>query len=159
MPYLIIITIVLITSPFILRLAQSQKKEVKRNLRLALLVILATQLSLGLLNWENFTSGRSGFELLLIFPNSFLGLFFIISAIQIILLTINKSFNNLVVILNFLNSVLIFAGMIRLSNILGFQAVSFASVGAVFLTLIGNVIVLSYINKDKNLFKKYLYFK
>ena len=159
MPYLIIIVIVLITSPFILRFAQSQKKEVKRNLRLALLVILATQLSLGLLNWENFTSGRSGFELLLIFPNSFLGLFFIISAIQIILLTINKSFNNLVVILNFLNSVLIFAGMIRLSNILGFQAVSFASVGAVFLTLIGNVIVLSYINKDKNLFKKYLYFK
>jgi len=155
MPYLIIIAVVLITSPFILKLAQSQKKEVKRNLKLALLLILTTQLILGLLNWENFTSGRSGFELALIYPNSLLGLFFIISIIQIVFLIIGKSFNTLVVILNFLNSVLIFAGVIRLSNILGFQAVSFASVGSVFFVLFGNIVALAFINKDKNLLKKY----
>ncbi len=155
MSYLIIIVIVLITSPFILSLAQSQKKEVKRNLKLALLLILTMQLILGLLNWENFTSGRSGFELSLFYPDSLLGLYFIVSTIQIVLLTINKSFNTFVVILNFINSVLIFIAMSRLSSILGFQAVSFASVAAVFLVLLGNIIALAYINKDKNLLKKY----
>ena len=41
--------------------------------------------------------------------------------------------------------------MIRVSAVLGFQAVSFASVGTVFLMLIGNVIALVFINKDKNI--------
>lgn len=45
--------------------------------------------------------------------------------------------------------------MIKLSNILGFQAVSFASIVAVFLVLLGNIIGLTFINKDKNLLKKY----
>ena len=155
MPYLIIIVIVLMTSPFILRLAQSQKKKVKRNLKLTLLILLAAQLILGLLNWENFTTGRSGFELSLIFPNSFLGPFFIVSVTQIILLMIGKSFNTTVIILNFINTILIFLGMIKLSNFLGFQAVSFASVSVVFLVLFGNVLGLIFINKDKNLLKKY----
>lgn len=157
MPYLIIIVIVLIASPLILRLAQNQKKEVKRNLKLALLTVFTAQLTLGLLNWENFSVGRSGFELSLAHPSSFLGFFFIISVIQATLLILNKSFNTLVVILNFINTILIFAGMIRLSSILGFQAVSLASVGAVFLVLMGNVLALAFINKDKNLLKKYPY--
>lgn len=157
MPYLIIIAVVLTISPFILRLAQSQKKEIKRNLKLTLLILLTAQLSLGLLNWENFTSGRSGFELSLIFPSSLLGLFFVISIIQISLLILSKSFNALVVLLNFINTVLIFVSMIRLSSILGYQVVSFASIGTVFLVLFGNVIGVAFINKDKNLLKKYFH--
>ncbi|OGE33185.1 hypothetical protein A3C59_03650 [Candidatus Daviesbacteria bacterium RIFCSPHIGHO2_02_FULL_36_13] len=155
MPYLIIVVVVLIVSPFILKLAQSQKKEDKRTFRNLLLFILAMQIGLGVLNWENFTAGRSGFELAFIYPSSLLGLFFITSISQIILLMVGKSFSTLVVILNFINSVLIFTGMIRLSNILGFQAVSFASIGSVFLVLLGNIIGLNFINKDKNLLKKY----
>lgn len=157
MPYLIIIVAVLLISPFVLKLAQSQEKEDKRRLKSALLILLTTQIILGLLNWENFTTGRSGFELSLAYPSSFLGFFFIISVIQATLLILNKPFNNLVVILNFINTILIFAGMIRLSSILGFQAVSLASVGAVLLVLIGNVLALAFINKDKNLLKKYPY--
>lgn len=155
MPYLIIIVVVLIASPFILRLAQSQDKKDKRNLKHIFLIILVIQICLGLLNWENFTVGRSGFGLSLAYPNSFLGFFFILSLIQIMILLL-RPFDTLVVVLNFFNSVLIFIGMTRLSNILGFQAVSLASIGAVFLVLAGNVVSLSFINKDRNLLKKYL---
>lgn len=152
---LIIIAVVLITSPFILKLAQSQKEKDKSNLKSLLLSILVLQSGLGLLNWENFTSGRSGFELSLAYPSALLGFFFIISAIQISLLIFNKSFSTLAVILNFINTVLIFMGMIRLSNILGFQAVSLASIGAIFLVLVGNILGLALMNKDKILLKKY----
>lgn len=154
--YIIILAAVLVFSPLVLKIASSQKKETKRQLRFILLSILSAQILLGFLNWENFNSGRSGFEFLLTYPNSFLGFFFIISALQTILLMINKSFNTLVVILNFVNSILIFIGMIRLSNMLGVQVVSFASIGAVFLVLTGNIIALAFINKDKNILKKYL---
>lgn len=154
--YVIILAVVLLISPFVLKIASSQKKNDKQQLKFILLFLLSAQILLGFLNWENFSSGRSGFELALSYPNSLLGLFFIISLLQIIFLIINKSLNSLAVILNFLNSILIFVGMIKLSNLLGFQAVSFASIGAVFLALTGNVIGLAFINKDKNLLKKYL---
>lgn len=157
--YVIILATVLLVSPFILRLASSQKRETKQQLKFIFLGLLCTQIILGFFNWENFNVGRSGFDLSITYPNSFLGLFFIISAIQIILLTINKSFNTLIVILNFINAILIFAGMIRLSGILGFQAVSLSSIGAVFLVLIGNILGLAYINRDKNLLKKYPFLK
>lgn len=153
--YLIILAAVLVISPFILKLASKQTPKNKQKLRVFLLLILSTQIILGFLNWENFTVGRTGFELSLAYPNSFLGFLFIISAIQVILLILNKSFNTLIVILNFFNTVLIFIGMSRLSNILDFQAASFASVGAVFLILTGNVVGLAFINKDNNLLKKY----
>lgn len=157
--YIIILAVVLIISPFILRLASSQKRETKQQLKFIFLFILSAQLFLGFLNWENFTSGRSGLELSFAYPTSFLGLFFIISTLQILLLLFSKSFNTLVVVLSFINSVLIFLGMVRLSNILGFQIVSFASIGVVFLALIGNIVGLVFINKDKNLLAKYPYFK
>lgn len=96
MPYLFITIVVLIASPFVLLLSQSQKKEDKRNLKNLFLFILVTQVGLGALNWENFSA-----------------------------------------------------------NILGFQAVSFASAGAVFLVLTGNIVSLALINKNKNLLKKY----
>lgn len=154
-PLIIVAILTILLSPFILKLASNQKKETKKRLRIIFLSILCAQIVLGFLNWENFTTGRSGFELSLTYPDSFLGLFFIVSLVQIILLLLNKSLNILVVILSFINSILIFIGMIRLSNILGFQAVSFASIGVVFLVLTGNIVGLAFINKDKNLLKKY----
>lgn len=154
--YTFILVAILIISPFILTLAAKQDKKAKHNLKYIFLTILSSQILLGFLNWENFQgTGRSGFNLSLAYPDSFLGLFFIISLLQITLLLLNKSFNTAVAVLNFINSVLIFAGMIRISSSLGYQAVSFASVGAVFLVLVGNVVALIFINKDKNLLKKY----
>lgn len=155
MTYAVILIFVFLLSPFILSIASKQDKKSKTRLKLIFLSILVAQLLSGFLNWENFSIGRSGFELSLTFPTSLLGLFFIVTSIQIILLLIGKSFNTLIVVLNFINSILFFAAMIRLSNILGFQAVSFSSIGAVFLVLIGNVAGLAFINKDKNLLKKY----
>lgn len=155
--YLIVLIAVLAISPFVLMLASKQNKEIKQNLKIVYIFILFAQILLGLFNWENFSVGRIGFDLSLAYPESILGLFFIISALQIILLLSSKSFNSFVVILNFIGSVTIFIGMIRLSSILGFQAVSLASVGAVFLALMGNVLALAFINKDKNLLKKYPY--
>lgn len=154
MTYAIILVFVLLLSPFVLKLASKQDKKSKLKAKTIFLSILISQLILGFFNWENFTSGRSGFELSLAYPNSLLGLFFIISAVQILALLAYKSFNTQVVILNFINSILLFAGLIRLSNILGFQAVSFASIGAVFLVLSGNVLGLTWINKDKNLLRQ-----
>lgn len=154
-PYTLILAITILLSPFIITLASKQSKKTKQQLKFVFLLILSAQIFLGFLNWENFSVGRGGFELSLAYPNSFLGFFFIISVIQISLLIFNKSFNTLVIILNFINTVLIFIGMIKLSNISGFQAVSFASVGAVFLVLTGNIVGLAFINKDKNLLKKY----
>lgn len=160
MEYIFILIAVVLLSPFILNLASNQKKGTKRNLKLFYILLLAVQVFLGFLNWENFQkSGQSGYELAIDYPASFLGLFFGISLFQIILLILNKSFNGLVVVLNFINSALIFAGMIQLSNILGVQAAGFASIGAVFLVLIGNIIGLLYINKDKNLLNKYLHLR
>lgn len=153
--YLIILAAVLIISPFVLKLASNQDKKTKQSLKSFFVFILSAQIILGFLNWENFSVGRSGLELSLSFPGSLLGLFFIIALLQVIFLVIGKSFNTVVVVLNFINSVVIFTGMIRLSNLLGFQAVSLPSIGTVFLVMIGNVVGLAFINKDKNLLKKY----
>lgn len=153
--YVIILTAVLVISPFVLRLAASQRKETKQQFKFVLLILLSAQFLLGFLNWENLTSGRSGFELSSTYLNSYLILFFIVSLLQIFLLIISQSFNTLVVVLNFINTIIIFLGMIRLSNILGFQIVSFPSILAIFLVLISNVLFLAYVNKDKNILKKY----
>lgn len=153
--YVIILVAVLVISPFVLKLASNQGEKAKYNLKLFFISILSAQFLLGLLNWENFTSGRSGFELALSYPQSVLGIFFIISLIQFFLLIAGKKLSTFVVILNFINTVVIFIGMIRLSNILGFQAASLSSIGTVFLVLAGNVVGLVFINKDKNLLKKY----
>ena len=144
--YIIILVIVLLVSPFILKLSADQGRRAKQNLKFFFILIILAQIILGFFG---------GLELSLAYPGSLLGLFFIISVIQILLLLINKSFNTLVVVLNFFNTFLIFVGMIRLSNILGYQVADLASIGTVFLVLIGNVIGLVFINKDKNLLKKY----
>ncbi|MDO8486860.1 MAG: hypothetical protein Q7S45_00995 [Candidatus Curtissbacteria bacterium] len=155
-PYIFILVTILIVSPFILALASKQGKQAKQNLKYIFLTLLLSQILLGFLNWENFQgTGRSGFDLSLAYPGSFLGLFFIISLLQITLLVLNKPFNKAVAVFNFINSLVIFAGMIRLSSLLEKQIFSLPSIGAVFLVLIGNVISLMWINRDKNLLKKY----
>ena len=57
--------------------------------------------------------------------------------------------------LNFVNTVVFLFGIIRASDIVGEQLVSFFNIGAVFAVLIGNVIGLMFINKDKGLIAKY----
>lgn len=133
--YITILAIVLVVSPFVLRLASNQKKENKQLLKFIFLSLLSAQIILGFL---------SGLKL---FPA--------VSIVQILLLLSGKSFNTLVVVLNFINSVLIFVEMILLSNNLMIQVVSLPAIAAVFVVLIGNVIGLAYINKDANLMKKY----
>ncbi|MBI2338419.1 hypothetical protein HYU95_04515 [Candidatus Daviesbacteria bacterium] len=153
--YLIILAAVLLVSPFVLKIASSQKKESKKQLKFIFIFILSAQILLGFFNWENFSVGRSGFELTLDYLQSFLGLFFIVTAVQIVLVLLKQKCHTLAVLLNFINTIIIFAGMIRLGQITGIQLVSFASIGAVFAVLIGNVIGLVFINRDKNLLKKY----
>ena len=154
--YVIILVVVLVTSPFVLKLASNQGKKTKQNLKLLFIFILLIQVLLGLFNWENFTVGRNGYQLSSIYPNSFLGLFFGISILQVFLLLLSKSSHTIAVILNLINSILVFISMIRLSNILGFQAISLPSISVVFLVLLGDVVGLTFINKDNNLLKKYL---
>lgn len=143
--YVVIIAAVLVISPFVLRLAASQKTETKQQLKNIWTLMLSTQILLGFLNWKSF--GAAG-----------LGLFLVISLIQLLMLLTNK-YLKLVVLLNFINSILIFVAMIQISNKLGYQVVSFESIGSVFLVLLGNVVALAHINKDKNLLAKYHYFK
>lgn len=134
-PLIVVAILTILLSPFVLRLASNQDKKTKQTFKSFFILILSVQIILGFL-----TS---------------LQLFLVVSTIQIILLLISKSFNTFVVILNFINSVLIFVEMGRLSNNLGHQIVSLPSIGAVFLVLIGNVVGLIYINNDANLLKKY----
>ena len=135
--YLIILAAVLIISPFVLKLASNQGKRTKQNLKYFFILILSTQIILGFLNWEDFS-----------FSNTFLALFFFISILQVFLLLINKPFNTAVVVLNFINTILIFIGMIEVSRILGFQIFNLPSISSVFLVLLGNVIGLTFINKQ-----------
>lgn len=157
MEYLVILIGVLTLSPFIILAASSQSRKSKNILRVVFLFILSLQIISGLFNWETFLKGtRTGFELALNYPSSILGVFFIVSFIQIILLAFSKrSADVLAVILNFANTILLFTGMIRVSNMTGIQAFSLASLAAVFAVLIGNIVGLTFINKDKNLMAKY----
>lgn len=134
-PLILVAILTILLSPFVLKIASKQDKKAKQNLKYIFLTILLSQIILG------FLSG--------------LQLFLVISVIQILLLLMSKSFNTIVVALNFINSVLIFVEMIRLSSSLGYQVVSLPSIGAVFLVLVGNVVGLGFINRDKNLLGKY----
>lgn len=157
MEYAVILIGILLVSPFILKIASSQNKKGKDNLRIIFLSLLAVQVISGLFNWETFQgTGKSGLELALAYPNSYLWIFFAVSVVQFLLLTTKKPiFYTVSVVLNFVNTIMFFAGMIILSNILGKQIVSFVSIGVIFVVLIGNVVGLTLINKDRNLFKKY----
>lgn len=151
--YIIILVAVLGISPFVLKLASNQGKKTKQDLKFVFIFLLCAQIILGFLNWENFTAGRSGFAFA--YPESFLGLFFAVTFIQIILLLLNRKFSTPAVIFNFINTIVFFTGMIRLGQITGIQLAGTASIGTAFAVLIGNVIGLIFINRDKNILKKY----
>lgn len=134
-PLILVTILTLLLSPFVLRLALNQRKETKQNLKSVFILILSIQIVLGFL---------TGIQL-----------FLVVSTIQIILLLTSKSFNTTVIVLNFINSMVIFMEMINMSKEAGYQIFSLPAIGAVFMVLIGNVFGLVYINKDKNLMKKY----
>lgn len=144
--YVIILVAVLVISPFVLKLASSQDKKNKQSLKSFFIFIILAQIILGFFG---------GVKLALNYPQSLLGLFFVICIVQMILLFLNQKFHTLAVILNFINTIIFFIGMIRLGQITGIQIASLASIGTAFAVLIGNVLGLILINRDKNLLKKY----
>ena len=131
--YIIILTVILIISPFVLKLASNQGKKTKQSLKFYFVLLLLTQILLV------FLGGLS------------LWIFLTITVIQIVLLVLNQKFYTLAVILNFINTFVFFYGMIRLGQITGIQDTSLASIGTAFVVLTGNVLGLKFINKDKNL--------
>lgn len=135
--YVIILAVVLIVSPFVLKIASKQDKKTKQHLRFVFILMLSAQIILG------FLSGLP------------LGVFPAITALQMILLILNRKFYTLAVILNFINTVVFFYSMIRLGQTTGIQDTSFASITIAFILLFGNIIGLIFINQDKNLLKKY----
>ncbi len=156
-PWLVILPVILLLSPLVLTVASKQDKSTKLKLRLSFVLLLSLQLLFSLFNWETMKgTGKSGLELAFAFPGSFLSLFFFITLAQIALVTFRKSQTDLIaVILNFINSILIFTSLIIISKLLGRQIVSLASIAEVFLVLTGNIVGLALINKDKNLLSKY----
>lgn len=155
--WMVILPATLLLSPFVLLIASKQDKSTKFKLRLPFATLLVFQLLLALFNWETMRGpGRSGLELALAFPHSLLILFFFLTLAQIVMVLLRKSQTDLAaVVANFINSFLIFASLIIISKTLGRQIVSFAAIAEVFLVLIGNVVALALINKDKMLLSKY----
>ncbi len=120
------------------------------------MAILLAACLMGFFNWESFDAvGRSGFELAVSYPDYFLWLFFTILIIQLLLLVNdNREYRVVVVVLNFVNTIILILSLIGLSKYLGKQVVSLVSIVAVFLVLVGNVLGLAFINKDKNILRK-----
>lgn len=157
MEYAAILIGVLLISPFVLKIALSQNKKTKNNLRLIFLGLLAFQVLSGFFNWETFRGpGRSGFELALALPNSYLWVFFAVTIAQTVILLLKKQMlDTLTVVLNFANTVIFFTAMILISKTSSQQIVSLASIGVIFMVLTGNVIGLTLINKNQKLLAKY----
>ncbi|MDO8260804.1 MAG: hypothetical protein Q7T50_04915 [Candidatus Magasanikbacteria bacterium] len=153
---LLVLPAIILISPIVLAIASKQEKGTKQKLRQIFLLLLILQLFLGLLGWESLPfSGRTGFELAFAYPNAFLWLFFVITIVQIALLTSQKHTAHIAATsLNFLNTLIIFASLILISKILTRQIVSLASIGTVFLNLTASVVSLALANKDKNLLTK-----
>lgn len=133
--YVIILAAILIISPFVLNLASKQNQKTKQRLKFVFLSILIAEIILGF--WGGFK----------------VWLFFAVSAIQILLILRCKF--TLAVVLNFINTLVFFIGMIRVGQITGIQDSSLTNITVAFLLLIGNVVGLIFINKDKDLLKKY----
>src|SRR3990167_3742101 len=154
---ILILPLILIISPFILILASRQDKGTKKNIRLIFILFLVLELILGFFNWESFSKdGLSGYQLALAYPSSLLFAFFALTLSQTIILVFAKRFLDiLATILNFANLIILFAALISISNILGYQAVSWANLGTIFLVLFANIAGLALINKDSNLLAKF----
>lgn len=159
MDLIIVLAAVLILSPFVLKIAGRQDASTKNKLRAIFQILLLGELLSGFFNWENLNMpGRSGFQLALTYPNSYLWIFFVIVIIQIILLALKKwQLSVLATILSFANTIFFFVGIILTSGLVGRQIVSFANIAAIFLVLIGNVVGLALVNRDKELLAKWLW--
>ena len=128
--YTLILIAVLIISPFALTLPQKQDKKTKSRLKYIFLFLLLAQTILASFNWQ------------------MLLLFLAISLLQFFLLL--KKPSPAVVILNFINTFVLFITMARLSRPVGNLA-NLAAIAAAFLVLTNNVIGLLLINKEKGL--------
>ena len=151
--YLIIIVGVLILSPFAIAAATRTDKKTKQILRFSLFVLLVIQIVTGFFNWESSaTTNRSGIALAAAYPSSLLGLFFIIPFFQAGLLLLRKHWALVTtVVLNFVNTVVFFIGVVSLEKIRGIEVFSYFALGAIFAVLVGNVVALLLVNRDKNL--------
>ena len=151
--YLIIIIGILVFSPLAIIIAARTDKKTKRILRFSLLALLIIQIVSGFVNWESSSAlGRSGIALAAAYPSSLLGLFFIISFVQAGLLLLREHWALVTItVLNFVNTVVFFIGVISLEKIRGIEVFSYFALGAVFAVLIGNVVSLLLVNRDKNL--------
>ena len=151
--YLVILVGVLVLSPLAIVIAARTDKKTKRILRVCLLALFAVQIVSGLFNWESFsTVGRSGIALAITYPSSLLGLFFIISLVQAGLLLLRKHWALVTTaVLNFVNTVVFFIGVVSLEKIRGIEVFSYFALGAIFAVLVGNVVSLLLVNRDKNL--------
>src|SRR3990167_5474024 len=149
--YLIIIFGVLALSPLAITVAARTDKKTKRILRFSLLALLTIQIASGFFNWEGFLpGGRSGFALAAAYPGSLLGLFFVIPFVQASLLLLRKQWANVTIaVLNFVNTIVFFTGVISLEKIQAVEVFSYFSLSAIFALLIGNVVSLLLANRDK----------
>lgn len=132
-PYTLILAAILIISPFAIGLAQKQDKGTKSRLKNIFLLILVSQLILGLLSWKA------------------LSLFLLISLIQIFLLTRKISHQTPVVLLSFINTLVFWTTMIRLDQNQISNSTNLVGIAIAFIILLGNVIGLLLINRDKRL--------
>lgn len=132
-PYTLILIATLIISPFAIGLAQKQNKRTKSRLKNIFLLLLVAQITLGMLNWKT------------------LSLFLIISLVQIFLLTRKTPAQTPVVLLNFINIFVFWAIMIRLGQRPISDPINLAGIAIAFIILIGNIVGLLLINREKGL--------
>jgi len=132
-PYTLVLVAVLLISPFAIMLAQKQDKKTKSRLKHIFLFLLLAQIILASASWQ------------------ILLLFLAISLLQFFLLL--KKPSPAVVVLNFINTFVLFITMARLSRPIGNLA-NLAAIAAAFLVLTGNVVGLLLINKEKRLHLK-----
>lgn len=132
-PYTLILAAVLLISPFAFKIAEKQDKKTKSRLKHILLFLLVSQILLGLISWK---------ALIL-----FLG----ITLVQIFLLTKKNPAETPTAVLNFINTFVFFFIMIRLDQKEISDSTNLAAIAIAFIILIGNVVSLLFINKEKRL--------
>lgn len=131
--YTLILATVLIVSPFAFKIAEKQDKKTKSRLKHILLFLLVSQILLGLISWK------------ILLP------FLAISLVQIFLLTKKNPAKTPTAVLNFINTFVFFFIMIRLDQREISDSTNLAAIAIAFIILIGNVVSLLFINKEKRL--------
>lgn len=155
--YWIILPALILLGGLVIGLAARQDKKAKDRFRQIFLALVLGTLVSGFFDWETFTGqGRSGFALSWQYLQSFLLIFFFVAFLQFVLLLLRRYFADVIaIVLSVVNTVMFFVSLMRLAGTLGFQPFSYANVVALFAVLIGNVVGLMLVNKDKNLLAKF----